>query len=154
MPTPLFPFVWSYNNQTIEVLANDIAGLMVNTDTFIPVSNGSTFIDSTIIDTGDTLITRHNNFDTGINMNYTARKFVFGAQQIGNRSNVNINDSSSKVSLESTNGIGSVDAFGVDAVNDTLFSQGVTAVTAGAPIAKFLKIVVDGLPQRIQLLDV
>lgn len=34
MPTPLFPFVWQYNNQTINTLANDIAGLLPQYDDY------------------------------------------------------------------------------------------------------------------------
>lgn len=34
MPTPLFPFVWQYNNQTINTLANDISGLLPQYDDY------------------------------------------------------------------------------------------------------------------------
>lgn len=34
MPTPLFPFVWQYNNQTINTLANNIALLLPQYDDY------------------------------------------------------------------------------------------------------------------------
>ena len=53
MPAPLFQYVWQYNNQPIEVLAQDIVNIIsgsgsgpVNTANYIPVSNGLTFENS------------------------------------------------------------------------------------------------------------
>ena len=64
MPAPLFPIVWQYSNQPIEVLANDVSQYVTNpTAKVIPVcadtsvTSAAQFIDSTLTDDGVSLRT-------------------------------------------------------------------------------------------------
>jgi hypothetical protein len=64
MPGTLFQYVWQYNNQPLDVLAQDILNIIsgsgsgpVNTANYIPVSNGLTFQDSQLYYDGNILKT-------------------------------------------------------------------------------------------------
>lgn len=151
MPTPLFPFTWQYNNQPIEILAENVAGVIANTDKFVPVSNGVGFVDSTLTDDGTLFRTQYQGYPTGISMNYLQRKYSLG-DSLTNSTKVTINDPLGTAVLTSSLG-GTVKSFGVDADSNTLTAVGVTATTAGSAAAMFLKINVDGTDYKIQLLD-
>jgi hypothetical protein len=150
---PLFPYVWQYSNQTIDVLANDVSGLIVNTDKFIPVSNGTSFVDSTLLDDGVSVRAQYLGEPIGMDMHYLTGKYQFGAMATGNSTNVAINDGAGAAYMTTDYG-GTVKSIGVDGVNETLTAVGVAATTAGAAAAKFLKIKVDGTDYKIQLLNV
>ena len=145
MPTPLFPFTWQYNNQPIEVLAENIAGLVVNTDKFIPVSDGLTFQDSTLVDDAVSLRTRYlvspgTYEDKGFKLEYTSGKYSFGDYDaIGNGTVVTVNDTTQTVRFSSQSGAGpAVTYFGLDGLNNTLIAEdAITATTAGSAAAKF-----------------
>lgn len=149
---PLFSYVWQYSNQTIDVLAADVSGLIVNTDKFIPVSNGVSFVDSTLIDDGVSVRAQYQGEPMGIDMHYLTGKYQFGAMATGNGSNVTINDAAATVRM--TTNVGSAAYFGINGTSDTLEAVGVAAATAGAAAAAFLKIKVDGTDYKIQLLNV
>lgn len=162
MPTPLFPFTWQYNNQPIEILAENIAGLVVNTDKFVPVSDGLTFQDSTLVDDAVSLRTRYlvspgTYEDKGFKLEYAGGKYNFGDYNAeGNSSTLSINDSVQTVKLISQSGAGpAVTYFGLDGLNSTLIAEdAITATTAGSAAAKFLKIKVGSVDYKIQLLGV
>jgi len=152
MPTPLFPFTWQYNNQPIEVLADNIAGLVVNTNKFVPVSDGNTFQDSTLTDDGVLFRTQYQGYPTGISMNYLQRKYSLGDGLVNN-TKVTINDPLGTATLITQDG-GTVKSWGIDGANECLTVVGVTDTTAGAAAAMFLKINVDSVDYKIQLLNV
>ena len=94
MPSPLFPFVWQYNNQPIEQLAQDIVNVIaqsgngpVNTANYIPVSNGLTFDDSLIYQTATDIKTMWTPAlgDTvwGIELDYTTKTVLIGDHSSG-----------------------------------------------------------------------
>jgi hypothetical protein len=160
---PLFPFVWQYSNQPIDVLAADVAGLVINTDKYVPVSDGVTFQDSTLVDDGVSLETRYTQSPTnilgrGFQLNYATNKYFFGDYDgTNNNTTIVINDTNSEKTLRliTNSGVpGGVSYFGINGVLNSLeVTDSVTAVTAGAAAAKFLKIMVGATPYRIQLLN-
>lgn len=164
MPVPLFPFVWQYNNQPIEVLAENIASVVVNSSKVIPVVNDNEngFVDSTLTDDAVSLRTRYlaspNTYeDKGLKLDYAGDKYNFGDYgATGNKSTLSINDGLQTVKLISKSGAGpAVTTFGLDGLNNTLTAESaLTTTTAGAAAAKFIKISVDGVPYKIQLLKV
>jgi len=159
MPTPLFPFTWQYNNQPIEVLAENIASVVVNSSKVIPVvnNNANGFVDSTLTDDAVSLKTRYlaspNTYeDKGFSLNYAGDKYVFGDYDGANNGTVvSVNDVLEKAALENASG---AVALGIDGANATLVADGVSAATAGAAAALFLKITVDSVDYKIQLLNV
>jgi hypothetical protein len=160
---PLFPFTWQYSNQPIDVLAENIAELVVNSGKYIPLSDGVKFIDSTIIQ--DTL---QNKLETavidpisgnatlkGIKLDYAGDKYSLGDYVGANNSSCFIvNDPTYKVSMI-TNRASSpgIAMFRLDGVAESLEVQGCTATTAGAPIPNlFIKVVVGSTQYKLQLL--
>ena len=94
MPTPLFQYTWQYNNQPIEVLAQDIVNIIsssgsgpVNTANYIPVSNGLTFQDSNLYNDGNLLKTTFTPSpgDTiwGFEFDLAAKTFLIGDHSAG-----------------------------------------------------------------------
>lgn len=162
MPTPLFPFTWQYNNQPIEVLAENIAGLVVNTDKFVPVSNGLSFEDSTLVDDAVSLRTRYlvspgTYEDKGLKLDYVGGKYALGDYTTAdNGSTLSINDAVQTVQMITKSGAGpAVTYFGLDGANATVIADdSLTATTAGSAAAKFLKIKVGATSYKIQLLAV
>lgn len=159
---PLFPFTWQYNNQPIDVLAENIAELVVNSGKFIPLSDGVQFIDSTIRQ--DTLQNKLETIVTdpilggtlkGMKLDYAGDKYFFGDYDgANNNSGLVINDPTHKVSmitnLASSPGVA---MFRLDGVAESLELQGCTATTAGAPIPNlFIKVVVGSTQYKLQLL--
>ena len=164
MPTPLFPFVWQYSNQPIEVLAEDVASVIVNTIKVIPVvnDNANGFIDSTLTDDAVSLRTRYlaspNVYEgKGFKLEYASGKYAFGDYDgDGNNTAVNVTDATQRVRFISKSGAGpAVTFFGLDGLNATLIADSaLTAATAGAAAALFLKVDIAGVPYKIQLLNV
>jgi hypothetical protein len=162
MPTPLFPFTWQYNNQPIEVLADNIAEVIVNTSKVIPVSDGLTFVDSTLTDTGASLQTTYlsapNTYEEkGFILDYAGGKYKFGDYAADdNGSTLDINDGAQILRMITKSGAGpAVTYFALDGLNNTLTADdSLTATTAGAAAAKFLKIKIGATDYKIQLLAV
>lgn len=162
MPNPLFPYVWSYNNQTVDVLANDITEYVVNpSPKVIPVCGAGEFVDSTLWDDSQSLRTRYQitpSFleDKGFILDYATNKYQFGDYGESNNSTiVNVNDGTGTILFASRiNGL-STKYFGVDCDNEWLkITTEFTETTAGSAAAKFIKIDVAGTPYKIQLLNV
>jgi len=159
MPIPLFPFTWQYNNQPIEVLAENIASVVVNSSKVIPVvnDNANGFVDSTLTDDAVSLRTRYlaspNTYeDKGFSLNYAGNKYAFGDYDGANNGTVvAVNDALEKATLEASNaGV----TLGINGADGTLVADGVSAATAGAAAALFLKVTVDSVDYKIQLLNV
>ena len=163
MPTPLFPFTWQYNNQPIEILAENVAGVIVNNIKVIPVVNDNQngFIDSTLTDDAVSLRSRYlaapNNYeDKGFKLDYVGNKYNFGDYTgVNNKSTLSVNDAAQTVRMISKSGAGPATTFfGLDGLNNTLEAEAaLTATTAGSAAAKFLKIKVGTTDYKIQLLD-
>ena len=157
MPTPLFPFVWQYSNQTIETLAEDVASVVVNSSKVIPVVNNNEngFVDSTLTDDAVSLRTRYlaslNTYeDKGFSLNYAGNKYAFGDYDGANNNTVvSVNDALQKATLEADGVV-----LGIDGAVGTLVIDGVTDTTAGAAAALFLKVTVHSVDYKIQLLNV
>lgn len=157
MPVPLFPFTWQYNNQPIEVLAENIASVVVNSSKVIPVvnDNANGFVDSTLTDDAVSLKTRYlaspNTYeDKGFSLSYSGNKYVFGDYDGANNNTVvSINDALERATLETA-----TVALGIDGVAGKLVADGVSAATAGAAAALFLQVTVDSVDYKIQLLNV
>lgn len=168
MPAPLFPFTWQYNNQPIEVLAENIAQFVTNpTAKVIPVCSDTTvtsaakFIDSSLWDDAVSLRTVYtagpgNLLGKGFKLDYVGNKFTFGDYNATNNSTtLSINDALQTARMISKSGAGPATTFfGLDGLNATLEAEdALTATTAGSAAAKFLKIKVGTTAYKIQLLD-
>lgn len=163
MPIPLFPFTWQYNNQPIEVLAENIAGVIVNDPKVIPVvnDNANGFVNSTLTDDAVSLRSRYLSApgvyeDKGFKLDYVGNKFNFGDYgATNNKSTLSINDALQTVRFISKSGAGPATTFfGLDGANNTLEAEdALIATTAGSAAAKFLKIKVGTTSYKIQLLD-
>ena len=159
---PLFPFVWQYSNQPIELLADNIVESIVNSGKVIPVSNGLKFIDSSLWDDGVSLRTRYQVTpafleDKGFYLDYVNNKYRFGDYDgTANNSTLLINDTSKTLRLSTNSGVpGGVSYFGINGVLNSLeVTSSLTATTAGAAAAKFIKVDVGGIAYKIQLLAV
>jgi hypothetical protein len=150
---PLFPFVWQYNNQPIEVLAQDIAELAVNTAEFIPVSTGTAFIDSPLQVRPDGLFGVFNGNDTGMYIDYVNNQYMFGDDTGTVSARLSINGDLAVVNLAATNGINPNVFLGIDGINKFLTCNGVSDTVAGASSGKYIKIEVDGILYNIELLN-
>lgn len=157
---PLFSFVWEYNNQPIQTLAQDIAALSVNTGKFIPVSTGFSLIDSPLKTNAGvgTPVLLWGNFegqDDGLFMQPSAGKYYFGAYDpasgLGNRSRIEVDDQSGTVDFKASSP--NVVAFGVDATNQCLKANGVDAATAGTSAGLYVNIRVNNVPYKLELLN-
>lgn len=166
MPAPLFPFVWQYSNQPIEVLAQNILDIITNGNTpgpvnspnYIPTSNGLTFEDS-MLRTKD--IGNNTVLETVWPI-YGSKGFLL--QPINNRYTFGECDpyatgSAAKVVVD--NNFGYV-GFGIDGTNsyslgldtDGLYVNVDAALTAGGSSGLFLKLKVGPTEYRIELLNV
>ena len=105
MPAPLFQYVWQYNNQPIEQLAQDIVNVLaqsgngpVNTADYIPVSNGLTFEDSLIYQTATNMKTMWTPApgDTiwGMELDYTTKDVLLGDHSSGFHANTQTGNAS------------------------------------------------------------
>jgi hypothetical protein len=150
---PLFPFVWQYSNQPIDVLAENIAELVVNSNEFIPVSNGISFQNSTIVNKSNLVKTEYLNTDTGLLIDYAAREYYLG-HTLNNQSRLEIIDAQSKFTWRTNPEGGPLVAFGLLGSQKSLTVTGnMVASAAGPAVPMFLKIQVDGVDYRIQLLN-
>lgn len=164
MPAPLFPFVWQYNNQPIEVLAEEIVNVLsangtspVNTANYIPVSNGLTFGDSVLntVDIGlnPVLETLFPTFGSkGFLLQPVVDRYTFGEcdpAALGYAGKVVVDNNFGYVgmSIEGTNSY----VLGVD--NDGLVFNGDGSITAGASSGSYLIIKVNGTQYKLDLLN-
>ena len=156
---PLFPFVWQYSNQPIEVLAADVAELVVNTNLRVPVSTGTGFADSPIFVNGGIMRTLFGGTNP---FNGTLEGFVIDANN-NNYKFGTIDGGTSFTNLEISDNIGDAKLtslwLGVDETTwgirgdiRTLYTNG-TSINMGAstisPLA--LKVKVDGVNYRLPL---
>ena len=164
MPAPLFQYVWQYNNQPIEVLAQDIVNIIsgsgsgpVNTANYIPVSNGLTFQDSILntVDGGnnpilETLFPTYGS--KGFLLQPVIDRFTFGEcdpAAIGFAGKLVVDNSIGLTALfiEGTNTY----AIGLD--NDGIILNGDASLTAGSASGSYLEVKVNGTPYKLQLLN-
>ena len=159
---PLFPFVWQYNNQPIEVLAADVAEIVVNDTNFIPKSNGIGFDNSPIFSNGNVLRTVFNgtNIYNGILEGYVldASNHVhkFGTLEGGtNFSNLEITDAIGDVKMTSLwQGVTEC-TWGVRSDIRTLYANGVSVNMSTATLSPLaLKVKVDGVNYRVPLYQI
>ncbi len=159
---PLFPFVWQYSNQPIEVLADNIVESIVNSGKVIPVSDGLKFIDSSLWDDSVSLRTRYQvtpSFleDKGFYLDYANSRYMFGDyDDSGNNSFLVIDDPGKTLRLWTNSGVpGGVSYFGINGVLNSLeVTDSLTTTTAGAAAAKFIKVDIGPNSYKIQLLNV
>lgn len=165
MPAPLFPFVWQYNNQPIDVLAQDIVNVLaangtapVNTANYIPVSNGLTFEDSVLntLDVGsnpvlETLFPVYGS--KGFLLQPIIDRYTFGecdpaATGYAGKLVVDNDLGFLALSIEGTN------TYSIGLDNDGLVFNGQGAITAGASSGVYLEVKVNGTPYKLELLNV
>lgn len=168
---PLFPFVWQYSNQPIEVLATDILQIItsgntapVNTPDYIPVSNGLTFEDSCLItkDLQNNVGLRSDlgaPFAEGIELKTNIRRYTLGtydtdiaASGFGYAEVYNdpIFGSYAAVGLRGGHSVG----VGPGILGGEVIQlNGTQALTAGAPLGQYLEIQVNGTLCKIELLN-
>ena len=153
---PLFPFVWQYSNQPIEQLAADIAELSVNTAEYIPVSTGTSFIDSPfkveqILPNIFGVFSYFNGVQDGIKV--SPGKYEFGAISVGagagNNTRVDVNDVGGAAYFR-TNGGGGYTDFGI--FGGSLYGSNITDSTAGTAAGLYVKIRLNNVPYKIALL--
>ena len=164
MPTPLFQYTWQYNNQPIDVLAQDILTIItngntpgpVNTANYIPVSNGLTFVDS-VINTQDafnnpTLVTEFASAPMeGIELFPLTRRYSLGSFSTTSSGDGLIyvqNDPifGSRASIAITGGHSIT-------VDDKLNFNGLIVNTAGSASGWYLDIRVNGTDYKLALLN-
>ena len=160
---PLFQFVWQYSNQPIDVLADDVAGLVVNTDTYVPVSDGTTFVDSFIqirpqgglVPAG--IFGMYNGNEVGLGIDFSQNYYSIGG------TNLIDTDYSAQVVANADLGLAGFGAthpvaptqiqFGLDAANQSLYFEGPLATTVGGSSGNYIKIMIANVPYKIELLD-
>lgn len=164
MPAPLFPYTWQYNNQPIEVLAQDIVNVLaangsgpVNTANYIPVSNGLTF-DNSVINTlnggNPVLETIFPTYGSkGFFLHPALDIYTFGecdpaATGFAGKLIINNNIGYAGVGIEGANSY----ALGVD--NDGLVFNGEGSITAGASSGVYLQVKFNGNTYKLELLNV
>jgi len=145
--------VWEYNNQPIQVLAADIAALSVNTAEYIPVSTGTSFIDSPLQVRPDGLFGVFNGIDTGMYIDIANNQYMFGDDTGGITSRLIINGDIATAQLQAGNSIGAPVFLGVDGINKFLTCNGVSDTVAGVASGQYIKIEVDGILYNIELLN-
>lgn len=154
---PLFPFVWEYNNQPIQVLAQDIAALSVNNPDYIPVSTGNNFVDSPLkveqlTPTVTGLISYFNNTWDGIVI--SPGKYEFGAISIaagaGNYTRVKVDDLSSSAVF--TASYPNFVQFGASSILQAIIADGLDTTTAGASAGKYLRVRIGNTNYKLELL--
>jgi hypothetical protein len=164
MSAPLFPFVWQYNNQPIEQLAQDIVNVLggsgngpVNTANYIPVSNGLTFEDS-ILNTVDiglnpVLETIFPTFGSkGFLLQPTIDRYTFGEcdpAATGFAGKLVIDNTLEYIVLagEGTN------SYSLGVSQDGLVFNGEVSSTAGTSSGVYLNVKVNGVDYKLELLN-
>lgn len=164
MPTPLFQYTWQYNNQPIEVLAQDIVNIIsgsgsgpVNTANYIPVSNGLTFDNSSLAtDDGFGNLVLQTNFPTVGNVGlgllpYIERYYLgtYDPSAPGYAGHVLVDNSFGSVGMY-INGLNSY-SIGLD--NLGLQVNVDTSLTAGTSSGSYLTLKVNGNDYKLELLN-
>ena len=162
---PLFPFVWQYNNQPIEVLAADIASLIpsnINTADYIPVSDGTTFIDSPLkavplTPTISLLVSEYNGIWDGIKIG--PAKYAFGAIGVGagagNNTILDVDDIAATVVMKTSYPPGPSGGtyLGVGGGSGAILARGLdTAVPAGVSSGLYLRVQIANTMYKLELL--
>lgn len=153
MPVPLFPMVWQYQNQTIDVLANDIATLMSNTQGYIPASNGTGFSNSPLYLTPQGIDAEWNGVMNGLSFNFVAHKYGIG-DITGPEGTLMYAQNAAGVAHFYSNFANNDVQLGISGSQKTLTCRGVMANVAGALNGKYLQMQVDGVPYKIPLHDI
>lgn len=165
MPAPLFPYVWQYNNQPIEVLAQEIVNIVsgsgsgpVNTANYIPVSNGLTFQDSVIntVDIGnnpvlETLFPVYGS--KGFLIQPVVDRYTFGECEVsptGFAGKVVVDNQNEYAAIYGESTLSSC-AVGVS-INGIMLDGPVSLSTSGAS-GSYLQINVNNIPYLIELLN-
>lgn len=150
---PLFPFVWQYSNQPIEVLAADIAELAVNDANYIPISSGTTFENSPIFSNGSVMRSLFGGTLEGFVIDAFNNVYKFGTLEGGtSATNLEIADTTGDIKITS-NWEGTWEAtWGLRSDLRTLYTNGVSVNLGAATISTLaLKVKVDGVNYRIPL---
>lgn len=164
MSAPLFPFVWQYNNQPIEVLAQEIVNIVsgsgtgpVNTANYIPVSNGLTFQDSVLntldIANNSVLETIFPSFGSkGFLLQPFIDRYTFGecdptATGFAGKLVIDNNFGYAGVGIEGTNTY----SIGVDTDGITIGAD--TTLSAGTASGSYLTLKVNGTSYKLELLN-
>jgi hypothetical protein len=166
MPAPLFQYVWQYNNQPIEQLAQDIVNVLsangntgpVNTANYIPVSNGLTFDDSWLLtkDIGNNncLATEFPTYgQVGINISPVLGQYSFGSY------GPNFTGLFGRLLLDENNNYiglfynGGLNDYGIGVSSNGLLLGGQVSNSAGTASGNYLEIDVNGTAYKLQLLN-
>lgn len=150
---PLFPFVWQYNNQPIEVLAADVAEIVVNDNLYIPVSNGVGFDNSPIFSNGSVMRSVFGGTLEGFVIDAFNDEYKFGALEgATNATNVEIVDDIADAKLTCLwQGVDET-TWGIRGDIRTLYTNGTTINLAASTIQPLaLKVKVDGVNYKLPL---
>lgn len=167
MPTPLFPYTWQYNNQPIEVLAEEVLNIIsngntpgpVNTANYIPVSNGLAFEDSVLntkdIANNDILETI---FPTVGNKGFLFQPFVdkytFGEcdplATTGFRGALVVDNFNGYISM---GGVGLTGNIGIGVSINGIELGGNVSLTAGSSSGAYLEVYVNNVLYKLELLN-
>ena len=150
---PLFPFVWQYNNQPIEVLAADVAEIVVNDNLYIPVSNGTGFDNSPIFSNGSVMRSVFGGTLDGFVIDAFNDEYKFGALEGGtNTTNLEIVDDIGDAKLTCLwQGVDEC-TWGIRGDIRTLYTNGTTAPMLASTITTLaLKVKVDGVNYKLPL---
>jgi len=150
---PLFPFVWQYNNQPIEVLAADVAEIVVNDNLYIPVSNGVGFDNSPIFYNGSVMRSVFGGTLEGFVIDASNNQYKFGALEgAPNATNVEIVDNISDAKLTCLwQGVDET-TWGIRGDARTLYTNGTSTNMGTSTISTLaLKVRVDGVNYKLPL---
>ena len=165
MPAPLFQYVWQYNNQPIEVLAQDIVNIIsgsgsgpVNTANYIPVSNGLTFENSWLytVDVGnnDCLVSEFPTFGkVGFNISPATGRYYFGTYDDSlttPQGFLMVEENNNYITL---NYRGGVNDYGIGVSINGLLFGGVVSNTVGTSSGNYLEVDVNGTLYKLELLN-
>jgi hypothetical protein len=150
---PLFPFVWQYNNQPIEVLAADVAEIVINDVNYIPISTGTTFENSPIFSNGSVMRSMFGGTLEGFVIDAFNDEYKFGALEgATNATNVEIVDDIADAKLTCLwQGVDET-TWGIRGDIRTLYTNGTTINLAASTIQPLaLKVKVDGVNYKLPL---
>jgi hypothetical protein len=163
---PLFPFVWQYNNQPIDVLAENIAGLVVNTENYLPVSNGTTFVDSflevrpvngPVSPFSIGVFGMYNGNEIGLGVDFLQNYYSIGGPSLVDAqygASCTANSAVGYAGLSASHPVNPLIQLGVDASQQALDYVGFELTSPPGPSSgKYLKIMVNGTAYRLELLD-
>ena len=150
---PLFPFVWQYNNQPIEVLAADVAEIVVNDNLYIPVSNGTGFDNSPIFSNGSVMRSMFGGTLEGFVIDAFNDEYKFGALEGAvNTTNLEIVDDIGDAKLTCLwQGVDEC-TWGIRGDIRTLYTNGTSINLSTSTISTLaLKVKVDGVNYKLPL---